>query len=60
MTDELCATCAHPQHESDQCKARYHVTFEKGEAGDPCLCTHQAWWDKRRSPPDDPNRRTAA
>lgn len=40
-----CATCAHKQHESLECKARYRVTYSRNEEGDPCLCTHQAWGD---------------
>ena len=36
--EPTCPTCAHRPHEPGQCKARYRVTFEKGEPGDPCLC----------------------
>ena len=35
---QTCPRCAHRPHESGECKARYRVTFQPGEMGDPCLC----------------------
>lgn len=49
LTSPTCETCGHHQHVSGRCAARYHVTFEPGEGGDPCLCTHQAFWDPERT-----------
>ena len=37
-----CPRCAHRLHAPHGCEARYHVTFEAGEPGDPCLCPEAA------------------
>lgn len=43
-----CPRCAHRPHVGGYCKARYRVTFEKGEPGDPCLCevTTHVWSER--------------
>jgi hypothetical protein len=41
MSDN-CPRCAHRPHAPHGCEARYHVTFEADEPGDPCLCPEAA------------------
>lgn len=33
-----CPRCAHRPHRAGECQARYRVTFEPDEKGDPCHC----------------------
>ena len=40
--EQTCPRCAHRPHAPHGCEARYHVTFEAGEPGDPCLCPEAA------------------
>lgn len=44
-----CPRCAHRLHEVGECQARYRVTFQPGELGDPCLCEYESVTDEARA-----------